>query len=81
MNGLAQQGFVLFTGPLARSEHGRLRALLIVDADSEADLTTRLAHDPWTTTEQLKVTSIEPWNLFAGAQRLTALGAASMQAT
>jgi hypothetical protein len=40
------QGFVLCAGPLAGSEHGRLRVLLIVNADSEAEIQRRLADDP-----------------------------------
>ena len=47
MNALADEGFVLFAGPLAGTEHGRLRALLIVNADSEAEIHRRLADDPW----------------------------------
>src|SRR5205809_5913766 len=38
LNGLAGQGFLLFGGPLAGSENGRVRALLIVDAESEAEI-------------------------------------------
>ena len=34
MNTLANQGILLFAGPLAGSESGRLRALLIVDANN-----------------------------------------------
>jgi uncharacterized protein YciI len=70
MNGLAGQGFVLLAGPLAGSESGRLRALLIVDAANEAEIRTRLADDPWTATERLELTSIEPWNVFVGAERI-----------
>jgi uncharacterized protein YciI len=77
MNTLAEEGLVLFAGPLAGTEHGRLRALLITDAQSEADIQHRLADDPWTLSEQLQITSIEPWNLFVGAERLTAVAAAS----
>ena len=32
MNALADSGFVLLAGPLAGTEHGRVRVLLIVDA-------------------------------------------------
>jgi uncharacterized protein YciI len=32
MNQLAEHGFLLFAGPLAGSETGRIRVLLIVDA-------------------------------------------------
>ena len=44
--------------------------LLIVNADSEAEIQRRLADDPWTSTDQLQITSIEPWNVFVGAERL-----------
>ena len=49
-----------------------MRALLIVNADSEAEIHRRLADDPWVRTEQLAITSIEPWNLLVGAERLPA---------
>ena len=67
MNSLADEGFVLFGGPLAGSEHGRVRALLMVDAASEAEIQRRLADDPWVRAEQLVTTSIEPWSIFVGA--------------
>ena len=72
MNALADEGFVLFGGPLAGSEHGRVRALLIVNADSEAEIHRRLADDPWAREQRLVTTSVEPWNLFVGAERLGA---------
>jgi uncharacterized protein YciI len=71
MNALADKGLVLFAGPLAGTEHGRLRALLIMDAEGEAEIDRRLADDPWTSTGQLQITSIEPWNVFVGAERLS----------
>jgi uncharacterized protein YciI len=77
MNALADEGFVLFGGPLAGSEHGRLRVLLIVNADGEAEIHRRLADDPWVPTEQLVTTSIEPWNILVGAERLTSVHAAT----
>ena len=73
MNGLADEGFVLFAGPLAGSDKARLRALLIVDTDSEDEIRRRLAADPWAHTDRLVITSIEPWNLIVGAERLSAL--------
>jgi uncharacterized protein YciI len=76
MNALAGQGLVLFAGPLAGAEQGRLRVLLIVNSDSEAEIHRCLAHDPWTTSGQLQITSIEPWNLLVGADRLAATNAA-----
>jgi uncharacterized protein YciI len=71
MDKLADEGFVMFAGPLAGTEHGRLRALLIIHADAEAEIHQRLADDPWAVSEQLRTTSVEPWNIFVGAERLS----------
>jgi len=72
MNDLADDGFVLFAGPLAGSEHDRIRVLLIADAGSEADIHRRLANDPWERTQRVVTTSVEPWLLLSGADRLGA---------
>jgi uncharacterized protein YciI len=77
MNTLADQGFILFGGPLAGSEHGRLRVLLIVNAGSEAEIRRRLADDPWARTETVLTLSIEPWNIFVGEERLSSTPAAA----
>jgi uncharacterized protein YciI len=71
MNALADEGLVLFAGPLAGTEGGRLRALLIISAHSEDEIRRRLANDPWTISGHLEVTSIEPWSVFVGAERLS----------
>jgi uncharacterized protein YciI len=72
MNALADEGFVLFAGPLAGTESGgRLRALVIVDAGTEDEIRRRLADDPWVHSDRLVITSIEPWNLIVGAERLS----------
>ena len=70
MNDLADDGFVLFAGPLAGSELDRIRVLLIADADSEDHIHRRLADDPWERTQQVVTTSVEPWLLLSGADRL-----------
>ena len=75
MNNLANEGFVLFAGPLAGSENDRIRVLLIADADSEADIHRRLADDPWERVQRLVTTNVEPWNLLVGAERLGAWAA------
>ena len=72
MNALADHGVVVFAGPLAGSEQGAYAALVIVNADSEAIIRDRLAADPWTQAQRLVTTSVEPWNLFVGADRLSA---------
>jgi uncharacterized protein YciI len=76
MNALAAEGFVLFAGPLAGTESGRLRVLLIVDAESDDDIRDRLAEDPWAHRDRLVIRSIEPWNLIVGAERLASQCAA-----
>ena len=70
MNGLADEGLILFAGPLAGSEAGRIRVLLIADAADEAEVRRRLADDPWEITQRLTTVSVEPWTLFLGAERL-----------
>ena len=73
MNALADEGIVLFAGPLAGSEQGRIRALGIINADSEAVIRDRLAADPWAQTHRLVLTSVETWSIFVGADRLAAV--------
>lgn len=72
MKALADEGVVLFAGPLAGSEQGRIRAMVVVDVESEAEARRRLADDPWTRTERLVTTSLEPWNIIVGAERVGA---------
>jgi uncharacterized protein YciI len=67
MNTLADQRFVLFGGPLAGTEQGHVRVLLIVDARGEAAIHRRLADDPWAATSQLRTVSVEPWKILVGA--------------
>ena len=70
MNRLADAGIVLFGGPLAGTETGRVRVLLIVNADHGDEIRRCLAEDPWVRTDRLVITSIEPWNVLVGTQRL-----------
>ena len=73
MNGLADEGLILFAGPLAGTESGRIRVLLIADADNEDEIVQRLAADPWELTERIATTRIEPWTLLVGALSRPAL--------
>lgn len=61
---------MLFAGPLAGSERGRVRVLLIADGDDEAEVHRRLRDDPWLRSQQLRTVSVEPWTILAGAERL-----------
>src|SRR5262245_51285162 len=70
MDTLADQGFLLFGGPLAGTEQGQIRVLLIVEAESEDEIHNRLAHDPWVPTKQLLTVSTEPWKILLRAERL-----------
>jgi uncharacterized protein len=70
MEGLADQGVVLFAGPLAGTESGRLRALLIMDGGTEYEIRDRLAEDPWVRTNRLEITRVEEWQPLVGADRL-----------
>jgi uncharacterized protein YciI len=70
MNDLADAGVILFAGPLAGSEAGRIRVLLIADGADAADVRRRLADDPWEITHRLVTTTIEPWNLLVGTDRV-----------
>ena len=67
MSSLAEDGFVVLAGPLAGSEAGRVRALVIVDADGEAEIERRFADDPWVRAGLLATVSIEPWQIFVRA--------------
>jgi hypothetical protein len=45
--------------------------LLIVSSQDEAEIDRRLASDPWTLSDHLRVTSVEPWNVLVGAERIS----------
>jgi uncharacterized protein YciI len=70
MNALTADGFLRLAGPLARSEEGHARVLLIVEAESEAEIHRRLAPDPWTRAGLLVIADVEKWNVIVGGERL-----------
>jgi uncharacterized protein YciI len=80
MNHLAQIGIVLFAGPLAGTEQGRLRVLLVAVGEDEADIHRCLADDPWLRSEQLPIVSVESWKLLVGAERLAPISVAETRA-
>jgi len=75
MNGLAKKGVVLLAGPLAGTEHGRVRVLLIADGEDEAGIHQHLVDDPWLASQQLLTVSVEPWRILVGEERLATLTA------
>jgi uncharacterized protein YciI len=70
MKALADQGSLLFAGPLNGTEAGRVHVLLIFQAEDEAEIHRRLGDDPWLHTGQLVTTSVERWTILVGADRL-----------
>ena len=63
MNALAKEGCVILGGPL----EGGSDVLLIVKATSPDEIRSRLAEDPWTINDLLRVTRIAPWTLRLGS--------------
>lgn len=73
MSRLVEDGVVLFAGPLAGSEQGRLRVLLVARGEDEAEIRRCLAADPWLRSQQLPIVSVEPWQILVGEDRLAKL--------
>jgi uncharacterized protein YciI len=64
MDGLVESGFVLLGGPLA----DEIRVVLAVEADSEDEVRTTLARDPWDQTHLL-IDSIDRWTIRLDGRR------------
>lgn len=63
MNALVADGFMLLGGPLT----GTRDVLLVVRAESEADVEVRLAADCWSVKGLLRTLRINPWRLRLGS--------------
>jgi uncharacterized protein YciI len=59
MDGLVDDGFVILGGPLGDGK----KVLLILAAENEQEIATRLANDPWTPLRMLRTTSVERWEI------------------
>jgi uncharacterized protein YciI len=59
MDRLAGSGFIVLGGPLGDGRD----TLLIIDADSEEAIHARLAADPWTPMDLLRVAKVERWHV------------------
>ncbi|MGD0587935.1 MAG: YciI family protein [Thermoplasmata archaeon] len=71
VNGLVREGFVVMAGPVGDgSIH---RALLIINAVSEAAIRARFEEDPWIRTGILHTARIDPWKILASDDRLDAV--------
>ena len=63
MNGLAKEGVVILGGPL----DGSPDVLLVVRAATADEARARLADDPWTRRDLLRISRIAPWTLRLGS--------------
>jgi uncharacterized protein YciI len=65
MDALAAEGFVVLGGPVGDG----VRVMLVVDAESEAEIRRRLVEDPWLPAGILTLESVEPWEVLLRAPR------------
>ncbi len=65
MNALATEGFVVLGGPLG---DGKV-ILLVVDAEDEEAIRTRLAADPWSKVDLLRIKRVERWTVLLEGRR------------
>jgi uncharacterized protein YciI len=63
MDALAADGFVALGGPLETTDD----VLLIVRAESPAEIADRLGADPWHRQDLLRISRIAPWTIRLGA--------------
>ena len=63
MNALAAEGFVVLGGPL----DGTADVLLVMRAGSAEEIRARLADDPWSRMDLLRVSRVAPWSLRLGS--------------
>ncbi len=66
MDELVQEGFVALGGPLLGLPGGRHGAMLVVRAESEADVRARLLPDPWMRDAVLVIDEALPWEILLG---------------
>jgi hypothetical protein len=64
MDALAEEGFVVLGGPIGEGDGENV--LLVVAADGEPAIRTRLADDPWGE-DMLTIESIQPWSVWLRA--------------
>ena len=67
MNALVDDGFVVLGGPLGEG----VQFLLVVKAESEEEIVARLADDPWTPMELLRIAKVERWQVLLGDDLLS----------
>jgi hypothetical protein len=66
MDDLVGDGFVVLGGPVGDDEGDGQRVILVVDAEDDTAVRTRLADDPWMD-DVLRIAIIEPWAVWLRA--------------
>jgi uncharacterized protein YciI len=61
MDALVEEGFIVLGGPVGEGDGDN--ALLVVEADGEEAVRSRLAEDPWPE-EVLTIESVRPWSVW-----------------
>lgn len=64
MDALVDAGFIVLGGPLADEQ----RVVLVVEAESEREVRTTLARDPWSETH-LRLETIDRWTIRLDGRR------------
>jgi uncharacterized protein YciI len=64
MEGLAGEGFVVLGGPIGAGDGENV--MLVIDAEDEPSIHSRLADDPWPE-EMLTTVSVRPWQTWLRA--------------
>jgi uncharacterized protein YciI len=68
VNALVGNGFIVAAGPIG--DGAVHRAMLIVQAESEAAIRSRFAEDPWIRVGVLHILKIDAWTILASDDRL-----------
>ncbi|HEY7022992.1 MAG TPA: hypothetical protein VH349_17870 [Ktedonobacterales bacterium] len=63
MDALVDDGFIVLGGMIGEGQ----TALLIIRAGNAAEIRSRLADDPWTHLDLLRITRIDRWEILLGA--------------
>jgi uncharacterized protein YciI len=64
VDALTDEGVIVLGGPIGEGDGEN--ALLVVDADSEAEVRVRFAKDPWAD-DMLTIESVRPWSVWVRA--------------
>jgi hypothetical protein len=63
MEALVDDSFIVLGGMIGEGQ----TTLLIIRAGSEAEIRSRLADDPWTRLDLLRITRVDRWEILLGA--------------